>query len=85
MCLHVPCFILHDSFTITLYVNNGGNGDYALGSSSLHNFLKTHGLTSLTGALFNADHDRLIESYIFSKIAPFRIFGQIITWVINDS
>ena len=28
-------------------------------------FLKTHGPTSLSDALFNADHDELIEIYIF--------------------
>ena len=30
-------------------------------------FLKTHGLTPLSDAFFNADHDELIEIYIFSR------------------
>ena len=44
-----------------------GTGDYALGWSSLCTFLKTHGLTPLSDAFFNADHDKFIESYIFEE------------------
>ena len=49
------------------YVNNGGDGDHTLGWSGLYNFLKAHILTSLNNAYFNADHDELIEIYIFQE------------------
>ena len=42
-------------------------GDYILGWSCLYNFLKTPGLTLLSDAVFNADHDKIIKIYIFSK------------------
>ena len=41
--------------------------DYTLGWSCLHNFLKMPSLTRLSDAVFNADHDKIIKIYIFSK------------------
>ena len=55
-------------------------GDYTLGWSGLHKFLKTHGLTPLYDACINAGHDKLIEILFFKKGAPARICGQIIAW-----
>ena len=57
-----------------------GMGDYILGWSSLYNFLKMSGLTLISDAVFNADHDEIIKIYIFSKLgAPAHILGPIIT------
>ena len=47
-----------------------GMGDYTLGwtgRSGLCNFLKIRGLTPLSDAFCNADHDELIKIYTFYK------------------
>ena len=52
----------------------------------MYNFLKTPGLTLLSDAVFNADHDKIIKIYIFSKIGgPAGILGAIITLVARNS
>ena len=57
-------------------------GDYILGWSCLYNFWKTPGLTLLSDAVFNADHDSIIKINIFLKNgAPAGILGAIITLV----
>ena len=42
-------------------------GDYTLGWSCLYNFRKMPGLTILSDAVFNADYDKIITIYTFSK------------------
>ena len=64
------------AFTLTL----AGMGDYALGWSSLYNFLKTPGHTPLSDATVNADHEKIIKINIFLKKFGVlaHIFGPII-------
>ena len=60
-------------------------GDYTLGWYCLYNFSKTPRLTHLSDAIFNADHDKIIKIYIFSKDGgPACIFGPIITYVAKN-
>ena len=48
----------------------------------MYNLLKTPSLTLLSDAVSNADHDKVIKIYIFSKIGGLAdILGPIITLV----
>ena len=62
-------------------------GDYKLRRAGFCNLLKTHGLTQLSDAFFNDDHDELIENSHFSKDfgAHTRSFGKIITCEVKKS
>ena len=52
----------------------------------MYNFLKNPGLTLLSDAVFNADHDKIIKIYIFQKIGgPAGMLGAIITFVAKNS
>ena len=53
------CYRYYGSVTLL------GSGQY--GGPVRTTFLKTHGLTYLPNAFFNADHDELNEIYDFSK------------------
>ena len=63
-----------------------GMGDCILWWSGLYHFLKSHGLTPLSNAFFDAEDDELVDFYIFYKIGThILIFGKIKIWEDKNS
>ena len=76
--------LLHRLWSFRVLVHTltlAGMGDYTLGWSCLYNFSKTPGLTPLSDAVFNADHDKIIKIYISQKLGGAGILCAIIALV----